>query len=126
MVAEIWPNNAVAWRMFLEGGGAACELRDYLVPCSPANRTMCNHLTRNHLPRLYSKPGMMKGVWKYLYKLRDADLNQTMGRLHYRWRNPLINGGATWPDGDAVAEAEPAVSLISLVLYSRRRNVEGS
>ena len=60
-----------------------------VLPREPDN--VQHHLTRNHLPRLYSKPGMMKGVWKYLYKLRDADLNQTMGRQHYRWRNPLIN-----------------------------------
>jgi ankyrin repeat protein len=56
--------------MFLMGGGAASELQDYLTP--PANRT-----TRNHLPRLYSKPDMVKEVYKYLYKPRYADLDQT-------------------------------------------------
>jgi hypothetical protein len=56
--------------MFLMGGGAASELQDYLAP--PANRT-----TRNHLPRLYSKPDMIKEIYKYLYKPRYADLDQT-------------------------------------------------
>ena len=56
--------------MFLMGGGAASELQDYLAP--PANRT-----TRNHLPRLYSKPDMVKEVYKYLHKPRYADLDQT-------------------------------------------------
>ena len=75
VLAERWPTNPLAWRMFLMGGGAASELQDYLAP--PANRT-----TRNHLPRLYSKPDMMKEVYKYLYKPRYADLNQLdrMGR----------------------------------------------
>jgi hypothetical protein len=58
--------------MFLMGGGAASELQDYLAP--PANRT-----TRNHLPRLYSKPDMVKEVYKYLYKPRYAGLDQTNG-----------------------------------------------
>ena len=70
VLAEVWPTNPLAWRMFLMGGGAASELQDYLAP--PANRT-----TRNHLPRLYSKPDMMKEIYKYLYKPRYADLNQT-------------------------------------------------
>jgi ankyrin repeat protein len=70
VLAERWPTNPLAWRMFLMGGGAASELQDYLAP--PANRTM-----RNHLPRLYSKPDMMKEVYKYLYKPRYADLGQT-------------------------------------------------
>ena len=69
VLAETWPTNPLAWRMFLMGGGAASELQDYLAP--PANRT-----TRNHLPRLYSKPDMMKEIYKYLYKPRYADLNQ--------------------------------------------------
>ena len=69
VLAERWPINPLAWRMFLMGGGAASELQDYLAP--PANRT-----TRNHLPRLYSKPDMMKEIYKYLYKPRYADLNQ--------------------------------------------------
>ena len=72
VLAERWPTNPLAWRMFLMGGGAASELQDYLAP--PANRT-----TRNHLPRLYSKPDMMKEVYKYLYKPRYADLDQTDG-----------------------------------------------
>ena len=70
VLAEVWPTNPLAWRMFLMGGGAASELQDYLAP--PANRT-----TRNHLPRLYSKPDMMKEVYKFLYKPRYADLDQT-------------------------------------------------
>jgi ankyrin repeat protein len=70
VLAERWPTNPLAWRMFLMGGGAASELQDYLAP--PANRT-----TRNHLPRLYSKPDMMKEVYKYLYKPRYADLDRT-------------------------------------------------
>jgi hypothetical protein len=69
VLAEIWPTNPLAWRMFLMGGGAASELQDYLAP--PANRT-----TRNHLPRLYSKPDMVKEIYKYLYKPRYADLSQ--------------------------------------------------
>ena len=63
MLAERWPVNALAWRMFLLGGGAASEVQEYLAP--PANRT-----TRNHLPRLYSKPDMMKEIFKYLHKPR--------------------------------------------------------
>jgi ankyrin repeat protein len=70
VLAEVWPANPLAWRMFLMGGGAASELRDYLAP--PANRA-----TRNHLPRLYSKPDMMKEIYKYLHKPRYADLGQT-------------------------------------------------
>jgi ankyrin repeat protein len=72
VLAEVWPTNPLAWRMFLMGGGAASELQDYLAP--PANRT-----TRNHLPRLYSKPDMVKEVYTYLYKPRYADLDQTDG-----------------------------------------------
>ena len=72
VLAERWPTNPLAWRMFLMGGGAASELQDYLTP--PPNRT-----TRNHLPRLYSKPDMIKEVYKYLYKPRYADLDQTNG-----------------------------------------------
>ena len=70
VLAERWPTNPLAWRMFLMGGGAASELQDYLAP--PANRVA----TRNYLPRLYSKPDMMKEVYKYLYKPRYADLDQ--------------------------------------------------
>ena len=72
VLAETWPTNPLAWRMFLMGGGAASELQDYLAP--PANRT-----TRNHLPRLYSKPDMTKEVlvYKYLHKPRYADLGHT-------------------------------------------------
>ena len=70
VLAEVWPTNPLAWRMFLMGGGAASELQDYLAP--PANQA-----TRNHLPRLYSKPDMMKEVYTYLYKPRYADLDQT-------------------------------------------------
>ena len=52
------------------GGGAASELQDYLAP--PANRT-----TRNFLPRLYSKPDMVKEIfWKYLHKPRYVDVHQ--------------------------------------------------
>ena len=69
VLAEIWPTNPLAWRMFLMGGGAASELQDYLAP--PADRT-----TRNHLPRLYSKPDMMKEIYKYLHKPRYVDLDQ--------------------------------------------------
>ena len=69
VLAEIWPTNPLAWRMFLMGGGAASELQDYLAP--PANRT-----TRNHLPRLYSKPDMVKEIYKYLHKPRYVDLDQ--------------------------------------------------
>ena len=72
VLAERWPTNPLAWRMFLMGGGAASELQDYLAP-SP------NQATRNHLPRLYGKPDMMKEVYTYLYKPRYADLDQTDG-----------------------------------------------
>jgi hypothetical protein len=51
------------------GGGAASELQDYLAP--PANRT-----TRNFLPRLYSKPDMVKEIWKYLHKPLYVDVDQ--------------------------------------------------
>ena len=44
VLAEVWPTNPLAWRLFLMGGGAASELQDYLAP--PANRA-----TRNSLPR---------------------------------------------------------------------------
>ena len=37
----------------------------------PANRT-----TRNFLPRLYSKPDMVKEIWKYLHKPRYVDPGQ--------------------------------------------------
>ena len=73
VLAEVWPTNPLAWRMFLMGGGAASELRDYLAP--PTNRE-----TRNHLPRLYGKPDMMKEVYKYLHKPRYVDLDQTDGQ----------------------------------------------
>ena len=61
--------------MLLMGGGAASELQDYLAP--PANRT-----TRNFLPRLYSKPDMVKEIWKYLHKPRfvDPGLLDSQGR----------------------------------------------
>jgi ankyrin repeat protein len=72
VLAERWPTNPLAWRMFLMGGGAASELQDYLAP--PPNQA-----TRNHLPRLYSKPDMMKEVYKYLHKPRYADLDQKDG-----------------------------------------------
>jgi len=58
--------------MFLMGGGAASELQDYLAP--PANRT-----TRNFLPRLYSKPDMVKEIWKYLHKPQYVDVGQLDG-----------------------------------------------
>jgi len=54
------------------GGGAASELQDYLAP--PANRS-----TRNFLPRLYSKPDMVKEIWKYLHKPRYVDPGQLNG-----------------------------------------------
>jgi hypothetical protein len=59
--------------MFLMGGGAASELQDYLAP--PANRT-----TRNFLPRLYSKPDMVKEIWKYLHKPLYVDVGQLDGQ----------------------------------------------
>ena len=40
----------------------------------PANRT-----TRNFLPRLYSKPDMVKEIWKYLHKPRYVDPGQLDG-----------------------------------------------
>jgi hypothetical protein len=55
--------------MFLMGGGAASELQDFLAP--PANRT-----TRNFLPRLYSKPDMVKEIWRYLHKPSYVDPGQ--------------------------------------------------
>ena len=58
--------------MLLMGGGAASELQDYLAP--PANRS-----TRNFLPRLYSKPDMVKEIWKYLHKPRYVDPRQLNG-----------------------------------------------
>jgi len=69
VLAEIWPLDRRAWKMFLMGAGAASELQDYLAP--PANRA-----TRNFLPRLYSKPDMVKEVWKYLHKPRYVDVGQ--------------------------------------------------
>ena len=72
VLAEIWPLDRWPWKMFLMGGGAASELQDYLMP--PANRTM-----RNFLPRLYSKPDMMKEIWKYLHKPRYVDVGQLDG-----------------------------------------------
>ena len=55
------------------GGGAASELQDYLAP--PANRT-----TRNFLPRLYSKPDMLKEIWTYLHKPPYVDVGQLDGK----------------------------------------------
>jgi hypothetical protein len=72
VLAEIWPLDRRPWKMFLMGGGAASELQDYLAP--PANRT-----TRNFLPRLYSKPDMVKEIWKYLHKPRYVDPGQLNG-----------------------------------------------
>jgi ankyrin repeat protein len=69
VLAEIWPLDRRPWKMFLRGGGAASELQDYLAP--PANRT-----TRNFLPRLYSKPDMVKEIWKYLHKPQYVDPGQ--------------------------------------------------
>ena len=69
VLAESWPTNPLGWRMFLMGGGAASELQDYLAP--PANRA-----TRNYLPRLYSKPDMMKEIWKFMYKPQYVDPGQ--------------------------------------------------
>ena len=40
----------------------------------PANRT-----TRNFLSRLYSKPDMVKEIWKYLHKPRYVDPGQLDG-----------------------------------------------
>ena len=74
VLAEIWPTNPLAWRMFLMGGGAASELRDYLAP--PAGQEKA---TRNHLPRLYSKPDMMKEVYKFLHKPQYVDPEHTSG-----------------------------------------------
>ena len=74
VLAEIWPLDRRPWKMFLMGGGAASELQDYLAP--PANRT-----TRNFLPRLYSKPDMVKELfWKYLHKPRYVDVDQLNGQ----------------------------------------------
>jgi ankyrin repeat protein len=72
VLAEIWPLDRRPWKMFLMGGGAASELQDYLAP--PANRT-----TRNFLPRLYSKPDMVKEIFKYLHKPRYVDVEQLDG-----------------------------------------------
>ena len=72
VLAEIWPLDRRPWKMFLMGGGAASELQDYLAP--PANRS-----TRNFLPRLYSKPDMVKEIWKYLHKPRYVDVGQLNG-----------------------------------------------
>jgi len=69
VLAESWPLDRQPWKMFLMGGGAASELQDYLEP--PANRS-----TRNFLPRLYSKPDMVKEIWKYLHKPRYVDPGQ--------------------------------------------------
>jgi hypothetical protein len=70
VLAESWPLDRRPWKMFLMGGGAASELQDFLSP--PANRT-----TRNFLPLLYSKPDMVKEIWKYLHKPRYVDPDQT-------------------------------------------------
>ena len=72
VLAESWPLDRRPWRMFLMGGGASSELQDYLAP--PANRT-----TLNYLPRLYSKPDMVKEVWKYLHKPQYVDPGQLDG-----------------------------------------------
>jgi hypothetical protein len=72
VLAESWPLDRRPWKMFLMGGGAASELQDYLAP--PANGT-----TRNFLPRLYSKPDMVKEIWKYLHKPRYVDPGQLNG-----------------------------------------------
>ena len=69
ILAEIWPLDWRPWRVFLLGGGAASELQDYLAP--PLNRS-----TRNFLPRLYSKPDMVKEIWTYLHKPRYVDVGQ--------------------------------------------------
>jgi hypothetical protein len=58
--------------MFLMGGGAASQLQDYLVP--PANLT-----TRDFLPRMYSKPDMVKEIWKYLHKPLYVNVGQLDG-----------------------------------------------
>jgi ankyrin repeat protein len=73
VLAEIWPLDRRPWKMFLMGGGVASELQDYLAP--PAN-----HTTRNFLPRLYSKPDVMKVVWMYLHKPRYVDLERDAQR----------------------------------------------
>jgi hypothetical protein len=77
--------------MFLMGGGAASELQDYLAP--PANRT-----TRNFLPRLYSKPDMVKEIWKYLHKPRYVDVGQLDGRGRTAAQVATANG-----NGDVAA-----------------------
>jgi ankyrin repeat protein len=72
VLAEFWPLDRRPWKMFLMGGGAESELQDYLAP--PANRS-----TRNFLPRLYSKPDMVKEIWTYLHKPRYVDVGQLDG-----------------------------------------------
>jgi ankyrin repeat protein len=104
VLAERWPTNPLAWRMFLMGGGAASELQDYLVP--PANRT-----TRNHLPRLYSKPDMMKEVYTYLYKPRYADLDQTDADGMTALQIAELNGQEAGGGGDAAAGAGSGMRL---------------
>ena len=42
--------------------------------CPPANRT-----TRDFLPRLYSKPDMVKEIWKYLHKPLYVNVGQLDG-----------------------------------------------
>jgi hypothetical protein len=92
--------------MFLLGGGAASELASYLAP--PADNYVTVHYAagvrlltdgtvlhrsvrvqrlyrgppRNHLPRLYGKPDMIKHIWSFVRKPRYVDLALLNGRGH--------------------------------------------
>ena len=82
VLAEVWPTNPLAWRMFLMGGGAANELQDYLA--SPANRVA----TRNYILAAAVQQAIHDEgeIWKYLHKPRKVDLLQVdaMGRTALR------------------------------------------
>ena len=115
VLAESWPLDRRPWKMFLMGGGAASELQDYLAP--PANRT-----TRNFLPRLYSKPDMMKEIWRYLHKPSYVDVGQRDGQGRTAARVATAHGNygvasllyeAAWAVPRSLAEWAEAESSVS-------------
>ena len=105
VLADVYPAPDT-WRMFLLGGGAASELASYLAP--PADNYVTVHYAagvhlltdgtvthtvarttllyrgppRNHLPRLYGKPDMIKHIWSFVRKPRYVDLALLDGRGH--------------------------------------------
>ena len=110
VLAEVWPTNPLAWRMFLMGGGAASELQDYLAP--PANRVA----TRNYLPRLYSKPDMMKEVYKYLHKPRYVDLLQVDAMGRTAWRKSRDQHSILLQESISVPDLSTVIHLLETVM----------